>query len=305
MTAREVSPKEWRQALPHPATAYDSEAFISLNAHKVGGRVHHVLIDEGDKALGLIFGERDDGTWTAPFSAPFTSWNFRKRPSLGRVKGAWDALGAMGKKMSITLAPDIYNGGMTSLTSGIAANSGLSVVYDYNYHLPLEGDPVTRLQPSARNKYNHACKGALRLVMLDSASEDDVARAYAVIADNRREHGYPLRMSLDDVLVTIRIIPSAFAVVSDKDGNDVAAAQVFFPVDGVGEVIYWGDRGAYSSLRPMNFLAVELCRALAERCRILDLGPASTDGVPNEGLCDFKASLGAVPSLKPSVMLNA
>ena len=38
--------------------------------------------------------------------------------------------------------------------------------------------------------------------------------------------------------------------------------------------------------------------------RLLDLGPATETGVPNYGLCVFKESLGAEPTLKYTMMLQ-
>lgn len=117
-------------------------------------------------------------------------------------------------------------------------------------------------------------------------------RAYDVIRRNREEHGYPLRMSLSDVEATIGIIPADFFLLR-HEGEDVAAAQVFHVAEGIAQVIYWGDLRAYSSLRPMNYLAFRIFEHYSrEGLRILDIGPSTEDGEPNYGLCDFKTGIG-------------
>ena len=113
-----------------------------------------------------------------------------------------------------------------------------------------------------------------------------------MISINRKEHGYPLRMSLQNVADTVKIIDADFFVVS-HNGTDVAAAQVFKVTEDVAQVIYWGDLRQYASLRTMNFLAYKVFEYYYQKgFRILDIGPSTEDGVPNNGLCDFKEAIG-------------
>lgn len=304
MSVREVSLEEFRPLLQYAATAYDTEAFISLNARKAVGGVHYLIIDSDETTVaGLVVGEDAQGRWHGPFSAPFADFYWPKKPNVGLVYDVLRQLRDCGHDITLTLPPEIY-GQQSGLAMALATGLGMKVVCDLNYHLWLPDWTLAgKDTASARNKYNHAVRQGLRYVPLDANNAADVARAYEVIRINREAHGYPLRMTLDDVLATRQRLQGVFAVVTDADGHDVAAAQVWMVTPEIAQVIYWGDNPAYSHLRPMNFLAPELTRHLPEGTCVLDLGPASTDGQPNIGLCDFKASLGARLTLKPSVSL--
>ena len=61
------------------------------------------------------------------------------------------------------------------------------------------------IERSARKNYNTSCKYNFTFQKLDSKKEEDVKRAYTVIKANRESKGYPLRMTLEDVLKTIKI----------------------------------------------------------------------------------------------------
>lgn len=105
-------------------------------------------------------------------------------------------------------------------------------------------------------------------------------------------------MSLDDVEATAALVGADFFVVT-HGGEDVAGAMMYPTASGVMQLIYWGDIPGYGELRPMNLLAYHIYEHYrAAGVRVLDLGPATEDGVPNYGLCVFKESLGALPSLK-------
>ena len=124
-------------------------------------------------------------------------------------------------------------------------------------------------------------------------------RAYEVIRRNREEHGYPLRMTLEQVWQTVTSVVKADFFVLEHEGRDVAAAQISHVAEGIAQVIYWGDIRKYSALRPMNFLAYSLLdHYYKQGLRILDIGPSTEDGVPNYGLCEFKENIGCEVTLK-------
>ena len=152
---------------------------------------------------------------------------------------------------------------------------------------------------SARKNLHNALKHEWRFTPLDTSSERDIERAYNLIALNRKEHGYPLRMSLHDVVATTHVVNALFFVLETKSDashdtwTDVAAAQVFHVAKDTAQVIYWGDLAAYSHLRTMNRLAAFMYDHFSRLgVRILDIGPSTEDGEPNYGLCSFKEDIG-------------
>ena len=71
-------------------------------------------------------------------------------------------------------------------------------------------------------------------------------------------------------------------------------------------VVYWGDAGHELPRSPMNVLAHALvARSLDEGVRSLDIGPSSIDGVPDQGLIQFKRSIGAREDLRLHLVREA
>jgi lipid II:glycine glycyltransferase (peptidoglycan interpeptide bridge formation enzyme) len=160
------------------------------------------------------------------------------------------------------------------------------------------------LSRNARKNLNRAKTVPFEFVRLNARDDAQVARAYEVIKTNRESRGYPLRMSLDDVLRTIRIIDADFFVLT-LDGVDVAAAQVFHVADGIAQVVYWGDVPGYGEMRPMNMLSYCLFEHYRNNgIKVLDIGPSTEHGEPNYGLCEFKENLGCEISLKHTFTLS-
>ncbi len=70
--------------------------------------------------------------------------------------------------------------------------------------------------------------------------------------------------------------------------------------------MYWGDAGHALPRSPMNLLALRLVEiALADGRPTLDLGISSVDGVPDQGLIQFKRSVLARESLRLDLVRSA
>ncbi len=283
--------------------AYNTADFAALNAAKADS-VHFLLAAEDGKVrFGLVLGERE-GMLLSPFSAPFGGFSQHKNPSFECVDETVAALRRYaenrGMNVCITLPPAFYEPRLIAHTVNALSRQGALHHIDLNYHFHIASfdnyDTVSSY--AARKNLRRAMTEQWEFVCVDSADAEGVAAAYEVIRLNREEHGYPLRMSLDDVLSTIRIIPADFFIMR-HEGQNVAAAQVFHVAEGIAQVVYWGDLRCCSHLRTMNIFTYRLF-AHYRQCglRMLDIGPSTVDGVPNYGLCVFKESIGCVPTPK-------
>lgn len=307
MVVTEISTKQFGDLFPAPQHVYNSVMFSELNRHKVAN-VRYLLIHEGKTKLGITLGERAEGLFS-PFSAPFGGFVSNHNPRLEHIDEAVKALKqyaeTIGKPVHITLPPDIYDTSLTNKTAHSMLRQGRFHHADISYHFPLEhfNGYEERLRLNARQKLRAAHKVPFTFRHTDNGDEEGAARAYEVIRLNREEHGYPLRMTLDEVLKTTRIIPADFFIMS-LNNADVAAAQVFHVSKSIRQVIYWGDREGFAELRPMNALAYFLFEYYHNKgVKILDIGPASDHGTPSYGLCDFKESISCEASLKYSFVL--
>ena len=293
----EVPAQEYAGRIERHPHVFNTTAFAELNAHKADA-VHYLLFDDNGKTrFGLILGERG-GKLLSPFSAPFGGFSVNREQSLAKIDEAVVSLAEYAEKerkdIRIALPPQIYAHNLTTSCVNVLSRHARLHHVDLDYYFPLHkfGSYADVLDRNARNKLRQAEMNAFVFVAVERDDADGIRRAYDVIRRNRAEHGYPLRMSLEDVEATIKIIPADFFLLR-YEGEDVAAAQIFHVADGIAQVIYWGDLRAYSHLRTMNYLAYRIFEYYSHEClRVLDIGPSTEDGIPNYGLCDFKTGIG-------------
>lgn len=295
MQLYEVTAEEYAQAGFY-AHVYNTPEFSELNKAKTNG-LHYILIKDNKTRFSIVLGEKGD-SMCSPFSAPYGGFNMKTPQRIAYMDEAAALLKDWGKshdkKIKITLQPSVYDDTQLSKWANVMFRNGRLTNIDLNYHFDLSRFPHYEdfIDRSARKNLHKAMAEDFVISHLDSSNADDISRAYDVISINRKEHGYPLRMSLQNVADTVKIIDADFFVVS-HNGTDVAAAQVFKVTDDVAQVIYWGDLRQYASLRTMNFLAYKVFEYYYQKgFWILDIGPSTEDGVPNNGLCDFKEAIG-------------
>lgn len=295
----------YRRLFPCPAVVYNSVDFTELNSYKVAEVRRLVLSARGKPRLGLTVGIWPDGSVSAPYSAPFACFDFNRAQSAATMLEAAAALRELLPGMRLVLPPPVYSPSMTGTTLLALLQAGATVACtDWNYHLDLRspGGYEALLGTDARKKLHRAAREGLSLVRVDDAP----MRAYRVIEANRRERGYPLRMSADMVLATVRPrgpVKADFFVMTHR-GADVAAALVYEAAADVAQVIYWGDIPGGAPQYTMNLLAAMLYSHYREAgMRILDIGPSSEGGIASPGLCAFKESVGCVPTPKPTLLL--
>lgn len=297
MTINEVSPAEYSERMAHHTHVFNTTPFVQLNAHKAEAVRYLLFEDNGKVRFGLTLGERG-GKLLSPFSAPFGGLDANREQRLEYVDEAvgllaeWATL--LHRDVRMVLPPQFYAPHLVAESVNVLSRRASLQYIDLNYYFPMSKavDYEACLERNARKNLKRGLEAGFEFVAVQRDDTAGTRLAYDVIRRNREEHGYPLRMSLDDVEATTKIIPADFFILR-HEGKEVAAAQVFHVADGIAQVIYWGDLRAYSHLRPMNYFVYRLfMHYQREGLRILDIGPSTEDGVPNYGLCDFKASIG-------------
>lgn len=311
MKVTEVSAAEYGGLFGEASHVFNSVAFAELNRHKATS-LRYLCFGDAKVRFGLTLGEKAGGLCT-PFSAPFGGFEVRGVQRLAYMEDAVSSLkdyvrsdaSLPSRQVMVTLPPLVYGETQLSKWVNVMQRCGTLARIDLNYHFDLSRFPryESVIERNARKNLRHALAEDLKLMKLDSTRTGDIARAYEVIRQNREEHGYPLRMSLQDVEDTVKVIRADFFVMT-HGGVDVAAAQVFHVAKGVAQVVYWGDLRAYSHLRTMNSLAYMLFAYYhATGLKVLDIGPSTEGGVPNHGLCEFKEGIGCSVTPKFSFML--
>ena len=303
MEVLELSPKEYGQVFDHAYHVFNSVAFSELNRRKCDA-LHYLAFKDSKVRLGLILGECD-GVLCSPFSAPFGGFSSLRTVDIEAYEEAVMSLKQYAAEhnmlVRISLPPSFYSETHISKSFSALLRGGAHILYsDLNYQYRLEHfeNFEENLERNAKKNFHNALKNSFVFECLNTSEPNDVGRAYGVIRKNRESRGFPLRMSLQNVLDTVKVIDADFFVTS-FEGVDVAAAQVFHVSEGICQVIYWGDLPEYSHLRVMNYFTYKVFEHYFNQgLKILDIGPSTEKGIPNYGLCSFKESIGCEVSLK-------
>lgn len=294
---------------------FSTEAFNALNlaAGQRLRRLDHLV--EG-RLVGSLVGVVEGDEFHSGHSAPFGGPDFVRDAETARLVGetltaAVARLESEGiRRVRIKARPAFYSGSEASVQFALL-NLGFAVERcELNFHIDLEGIAdadayVARLRSPARRALRHAMQEPFALTQ--ARTEGEWARAYGVLAENRRAKGRRLALSLDYVRRVRDALPGRVrAFLLTHGGWPCAAALLYRVAPGRELVVYWGDAGHELPRSPMNLLALRLVEvALADRVRTLDLGISSVDGVPDQGLIQFKRSVLARESLRLDLVRSA
>lgn len=314
MHLERVSAGEFAEIFPKGSShMFNSVEFSELNAGKTD-QLHYLLMGDTKWRMGIILGQRG-GRLLSPFSAPFGGYLKNGNVSVEVVHACVDLTKAyaqqLGMKAELFLPPAIYDPELYAKTVNTLMLKGEPLYTDISYHYDLRGlDPdspedsiLSRMNATARKHFNRASRLPFHTELLGKSSAD-IERAYNVIAANRRWKGYPLRMTLDDVIRTAPIADTECIVMS-LDGEDVAAAVIYHVTPEIMQVVYWGDAPGHDKQYAMSRFTYDVFRqCYTFGASVLDIGPSSEDGIPSVGLCAFKESIGCIPSIKPRFSLG-
>lgn len=311
MYMKRITSKEYRTLIgPHNRIFYNSAEFIELNRDKTDEIFYTAALEDESPRFIFAFGVRDD-TARSPFSAPFAiPVSLRKKPGLKHYDEAADSLEEFAhlnhwKQIRFTFPPmfyfreelsawlnTFYRRGWMIMNTDINYALNLNEVYSDNYMKNI-------IMYNAKKNLKTAMKSNLQL--LRCMNDDDTLRAYNVIAENRAGKGFPLRMSYEQVMNTVKLVGHEMFIVR-RENDDIASALVYMVSGDTAQVIYWGDRLEFRKFRPINFLSYNLIQFYGSQgLSWLDIGPSTEDSVPNYGLCDFKESIGCRRELKYTV----
>lgn len=284
-----------------PPSLFNDPAF-----HAVNGVEGLLLVHEPVGALGgVLIGDRFVSGHSAPYGG-FDLLRERETPArIGElVDGVLEQLAALGAHEATLRLPPACHHAAGETIAFTLLNRGFAVAEaDLAFHLDLRRfaaaeDYVAALKPPARRALRHAASEPWSLAEAgDSAAWD---RGFALLDANRAAKGRELSIDRGYVERARHALPGRIRLTELRhDGRAVAAALTYRVRAGVELVVAWGDAGHALERSPMNRLAYEVvARALTERVAVLDLGTstlATDDGrrVPNDGLIQFKQSVGA------------
>ncbi|MCU4173855.1 hypothetical protein [Carboxylicivirga sp. N1Y90] len=305
MEVVEVACNEFENIAEKPLHVFQSVGFNELNKDKCD-QLHYLLFKESKYKLALVLGVRGQKVFS-PFSAPFGGFfpiSFDTK--LSAVGEAIKELSLWLKEkdykaIDITLPPDIYHPSFIAKQINCLWRYGYDAVnVDLNYAFDLNQFTDSYIEDIPRNARKNLKVGLKANLSLHKCEEEiEKKEAYQVIAQNRKERGFPLRMTWEQVKTTSEFIKSDFFLLRDTNGISIASAVVFHVTKEIVQVIYWGDLGEFSKLKTMNVLSFRIFEYYKGlNLSIVDIGPSTEDSEPNHGLAEFKESIGCTVSPK-------
>lgn len=299
MEAKIVNRDTYEKAAKNIINVFNTASFAETNRDKVDDILYVIVYKGNSPRFGCIFGKRGD-EWFCPFSAPFGYIEPLKNEQViehfeEALRAIEDTALKLGcRKMHMTLPPAFYDCNVINSWYSIMMNNRWAHKYvDLNFSMNINSlinDYSSKIHYNARKNLRIAEEAGLSL--MECQTVEDKKEAYRIIRVNRESKGYPLRMSEEQVMKTIEIIPAKMFIVSDGT-NNVASALIYDVNDDKAQIVYWGDIPGVQDKKVINYLGYELLRIYNERKFIyLDIGPSTENGVPNYGLCSFKDSIG-------------
>ena len=299
MEVVEVSQKEFAEVINSPYHVFGSSVFNHLNAEKCD-EIFYLLFREGKFRLGIIGGIKGS-TFSSPFSSPFDGFSYVS--SNVRIKHSDEALSSLlkwahGKRLheiSITLPPALYALSFIAKQVNCLWREDFRITQvNLNYSFSLldfDEKYIETIWYNARKNLRISFKAGLHFNKC--IADDEKRLAYVIIKKNREIRGFPLRMTWQQLLDTIQIIPTDFFLVKDSNANFIASAIIFHVAAGIVQVIYWGDLPDYSRYKTMNFLSYSVLKHYSNTgIHTVDIGPSTEHSEPNHGLAEFKESIG-------------
>lgn len=280
---------------------FGSSEFLLLNRNKAD-RVVCALSDDGN--IGIALGLKD-GTWHAPWSAPYLSLSTAGSIAPESVRAFGQDLRNMLQESGVRFVfpPDVHQGPEKDFFAGFH-RPGDTIVTDTSFYIAFGPDVEERpWNKSARRNLKKAVAAGLTAKLTD-----DAAQCYNLIRNHHEALGYSMAMTLPQVMDTAAILPVDFWV-AFQDDSPVAAMYCYRVRPDMVQVISSGDTpkgrrvgaAVFMERVIIDYYRQMLVETEGLQQALLDHGPTSVGGVQNHGLAEFKTSFGCL--LTPKVTL--
>ena len=304
---RRVTADEYREMVPDRAVFFNEPDFTELNKDKADEVYYLVFLREQSPRFGLAAG-RVGTELRAPFSAPYSfPVAINGESKLEAIDSALAVLEAYClaqgmERIRFIFPPLFYDEHLLSgWVSAFYRNRYDVLNLDVNYALDLKklnvdeetyGSLITQ---KGRKGLRRAEKSGLEIVRCET--EADYAEAYEIIRIGHAAKGFPVKLSLQQLMDTLRLVDHDAFIVR-KDGVGIVAEVLYRINDRIVQGIYTGTHPDYMNCNGMNLLTYHTIRYYGDLgYAILDKAISTEDSIPNYGLCNFKESVGCTRSL--------
>ncbi|MTI22051.1 GNAT family N-acetyltransferase [Fulvivirga sp. RKSG066] len=302
-----------RIKVTHTSTSkrVSSDSYLFYNPKFLNLRHHQLVCNslfENDKLIAQIhFNLSENEAISLPY-APFGGVDISTADS-GHVslllEKAIDHIRNTGAIETITIKslPQDYNLQLFEIQDSTLKNLGFDVTAnDYMQYIPITDLDFRNLIDSDKNRYLNKSEQ----LKFEKLPNHKLKEAYRLIKKGRDDKGYALSMTLEEVEDLGKSFPENILIFGVFLDEVMVAASICIKVN--NDILYdfhHDDDANYRSLSPTVFLIQEMYRYCQNnQYKILDLGGSMIDGKINQGLFNFKKSLGALASTKVSYRLK-
>jgi len=305
---RRVSADEYEKLVSDKRVFFNEPRFTELNKDKADEVHYLILMRENSARFGLIAGRV--GTemrtpFSAPYSYPVAIINESKQETIDAAlsvfEGYCKAEGA--ESIRFIFPPFFYDEHLLSGWVNSFYRSGFEIQnLDINYALNLEKLNVDEdtygklITQKGRKGLRRAERSGLEII--HCKTEEEYKAAYETIQVGHESKGFPVKMSYDQLMDTMKLVEHDAFIVR-KDGVNIVAEVLYRVNDRIVQGIYTGTHPNYMDCNGMNLLTWYTIKHYGEKgYKILDKAISTEDSIPNYGLCNFKESVGCERSLK-------
>ncbi len=206
-----------------------------------------------------------------------------------------------GLKLQWKLPPQYFLPEIFVSQNEVIDSSHFREIVDLNQHINVREWETGHMSKGNQKKVRQCVSIGMTL---RKASVEDLSKCYEVLSLNREAIGAQVSMTLKEIQDAVIGFPNIYQVKYLELGEKVAAMCLTVEIEPkVQYVLYWADDLSLRNYSPIAFL----CNKLVEEAKLqglhfLDLGISSSNGVINAGLHRFKQNLGALTSLKKTVL---
>jgi hypothetical protein len=199
--------------------------------------------------------------------------------------------------LRITNQPFGYDRLGNQLLAAVLQQQGyVAEITEANYHIAVDEPVLTpRLHASEQRRLRKCLQAGL---VFGEELDPDLELVHTFISQARKRKGFPMTLNLSAFRDLFANLPDVYRVFTVKQGETLAALTVTVRINRqILYNFYPADNEDFLTYSPAVLLTAKLYElAYQEGYKLLDLGIATDDGVPNHGLIRFKERLGGVYS---------
>lgn len=279
---------------------FNTRAFQRL--HETPRAACFTLRADGEPVAGAAFSQAEEGVWRSPLRGSYGGFQFALGARLdlaasrALIAGVRERLRA--RRLELTLPPMVYRPQEIACWLNELFLQGFTVSrHELSCAIAIGAPFRDQLDSGNRKRLARCEREGLAFRELEAGGHRE---AYEVVAQNRRERGFPITMTWPELSRMFETFPGRVRSFTVSRGARAIAAAVCMAVNQrVLYVFYWGELGEARGLSPVTFLAAQLyALCQREQFELLDLGTSTEHGEPNAGLIRYKRALGATESIK-------